>query len=63
MWRRNLIWTDMLSVSVMTAYRIMHELNDEFKADGYITADRKYAKTLYVKSEKIITEKATNQEL
>lgn len=53
----------MLSVSVTTAYRIMHELNDEFEADVYITADRKAAKILYVKSEKINTEKVTNQEL
>lgn len=40
---------DMLNVSRTTAYRIIHRLNDELKADGYITVAGRVPKTFFDK--------------
>lgn len=40
---------DMLSVSRTTAYRIIHRLNDELEADGYITVAGRVPKTFFDK--------------
>lgn len=40
---------DMLNISKTTAYRIIHKLNEELKANGYITIAGRVPKTFFDK--------------
>lgn len=45
--------SELLNIAVSTAYKVMQDLNDELKRDGYITISGKVSKKYFYKRMKL----------